>query len=540
MQKARKSRSIVVGMLIFWLVLVVYALHLLFAQQVAHQRSMFLDEARDITSDLRTKLTSNEVALSGFSAFLQTLQPDDHLLATKFAAIVTQSLPQVYMIEVARHVTVAERDTLESAFRRSWRADFAIKNFADLKPGAVPAPAPQADSWPLVFLFPFDSQLDALYGVDLRSLDCLTQALDIACSRRKQVASSLFDLYEGGRAYILMQEVRHTSSHVSPSGSPSFFGNTMMAMLVIKADALRPARALDAHDANHMAGHDPNMNYRATLVSPDGLTHSLVFEQQDAAQAAWSLDQIFLPSFELSEYIPNDSQPMVLDFSRQLLWSHLLGWGNLSIVLLFALTLLLVPWLTAMHLHALTVAERQHERANYLATHDMLTALPNRVMLLDRFQQLYQNWRRYGTSFAVVLIDLDGFKSVNDQHGHSIGDDVLKTVSMRFTSVLRSIDTLTRYGGDEFVALLANVPSADECRQIGQKLLAAAAQPIQTDVGTLHINCSIGIALCPLHGQTLDELRNAADRAMYRCKQQGGNEVCLPSSEAPDDFPYEA
>ena len=153
-------------------------------------------------------------------------------------------------------------------------------------------------------------------------------------------------------------------------------------------------------------------------------------------------------------------------------------------------------------------------------------------MLEDRFDQIYQNWKRNGTPFALALIDLDGFKKVNDQHGHDVGDEVLKAVASRFTGVLRSTDTITRYGGDEFIALFVNVSNTDEGKQIGQKMLVAAARPIETTAGTMRINCSIGISICPIHGQSLDTLRNMADQAMYHSKQRGGNEV---SAFAPFD-----
>jgi diguanylate cyclase (GGDEF)-like protein len=289
----------------------------------------------------------------------------------------------------------------------------------------------------------------------------------------------------------------------------------MMAILLIKASTLPPdhAKFPDVSD----------LNYRATMLSSDGKINSLLFERN--GHGDWSLDRAFLPVFQLTQHIENESQPVVLNFNRQLLWADLLGWGNMTILTLFAITLVIVPRLAAHHLRALTTAEGEQERATHLATHDALTGLPNRNMLADRFDQIYQNWKRNGTPFALALIDLDGFKKVNDQHGHDVGDEVLKAVSSRFSGVLRSTDTITRYGGDEFIALFVNVSNTDEGKQIGQKMLAAAARPIETTAGTMRINCSIGISICPVHGQSLDTLRNMADQAMYHSKERGGNEV---------------
>jgi diguanylate cyclase (GGDEF)-like protein len=129
--------------------------------------------------------------------------------------------------------------------------------------------------------------------------------------------------------------------------------------------------------------------------------------------------------------------------------------------------------------------------------------------------------------FALALIDLDGFKSINDKYGHDVGDEVLKAFSLRLPSVLRAVDTITRHGGDEFVALLANVSNADDGKLMGQKIIAATAEPIETAAGPMSVSCSIGISICPVHGQSLDTLRNAADQAMYHSKHQGGNAVCI-------------
>lgn len=129
----------------------------------------------------------------------------------------------------------------------------------------------------------------------------------------------------------------------------------------------------------------------------------------------------------------------------------------------------------------------------------------------------------------MILIDLDHFKEINDEHGHEAGDEVLRAVAGRMTEQLRSCDTVARYGGDEFIVLLTNVLDADDARQVGDKLLAAVSRPVATLAGNLPLSCSIGIALCPDHGTDLDSLRRRADLAMYSAKQSGRHAVVVSS-----------
>ena len=518
--KVLKSRPIVMWLLSFWVVLVVFAVRLLIADEVAQRKSEFLDAAHTIISDVSLKLNSNEVVLAGFSAFLQAVNQSDTSLATKFAATVTRSYPHIYMVEVARKVPLGEREKLESTFRKTWRPDFSVKSFSEVKHGDANILMGHAEVWPIVFMYPVSPEVEAIYGVDLQTVDYLSSALKSADANSKPVVSTVFNLYEGDRAYILLQKVSYPANSENASDRPSFFGSSMVALLLIKTDALFPdqQKAEDATD----------LNYRATMMSSDGKINSQLFERK--TRIGWLLNRVFLPNFQLTEYIENESQPMLMAFSRQLLWTDLLGLGNLTILTLFAVTLVFVPWLTVLHLRALGAAEREQDRALHLATHDMLTGLPNRLVLVDRFHQISENWKRNGAPFALALIDLDEFKNVNDQHGHDVGDEVLKAVSSRLTGVLRSIDTITRYGGDEFIALLVNVSNSEEGKLIGQKMLAAAAQPIATAIGPMHTSCSIGIAICPVHGESLDALPSMADQAMYLSKQQGGNRVCIFSA----------
>lgn len=166
----------------------------------------------------------------------------------------------------------------------------------------------------------------------------------------------------------------------------------------------------------------------------------------------------------------------------------------------------------------LTLLEDQIHKNEYLAYHDALTGLPNRRLLEDRLEQALAHATRAGAKVAVLLIDLDRFKEVNDTFGHRIGDLALQQVVLRLSSRMRSSDTLARSGGDEFT-VVSNVSDEHGALTLMSALESALATPLKVEGHSIQTGLSIGVALCPDHGHSPDELHAAADRAMYLAKR---------------------
>jgi diguanylate cyclase (GGDEF)-like protein len=201
---------------------------------------------------------------------------------------------------------------------------------------------------------------------------------------------------------------------------------------------------------------------------------------------------------------------------------------NVGIVL--SLTAFLI-WLMAGDLQA-ALAELRAEnervrlsqaRVEFLATHDSLTGLPNRVLARDRFSHAIALARRHRTMAALVFLDLDNFKNVNDSLGHSRGDELLRTVGDRLSKVVRDSDTVCRQGGDEFLILLGDVRGRSDVAEIGAKLLEQLAAPFPLDGVAVSTSGSIGIAMYPEDGADFDDLLKKADIAMYGAKDAGRN-----------------
>jgi len=176
----------------------------------------------------------------------------------------------------------------------------------------------------------------------------------------------------------------------------------------------------------------------------------------------------------------------------------------------------------------ITAFKESERAAQLLAQHDPLTGLPNRRLLHDRLTQALARSKRAGETMAVLMIDLDGFKEVNDSDGHKAGDEVLRVIADRLRNCLRSADTVARFGGDEFVAVISALAQPDDVALVAAKIIESVAQPMPRtwttarDVQQARIACSIGISLHPRDGDNPDALIRLADTAMYRAKQAGG------------------
>lgn len=159
----------------------------------------------------------------------------------------------------------------------------------------------------------------------------------------------------------------------------------------------------------------------------------------------------------------------------------------------------------------------------HVAQHDFLTELPNRMLLNDRLTQAVAMAERHHTKLAVLFVDLDLFKTINDSLGHTIGDQVLQSIAKRLHETLRHTDTVSRQGGDEFVILLSEIDNGHGAALVAEKIFATLGAPYMVGGHQLRVTASIGISLYPDHGREAEELVHNADIAMYKAKKSGGH-----------------
>jgi diguanylate cyclase (GGDEF)-like protein len=176
-----------------------------------------------------------------------------------------------------------------------------------------------------------------------------------------------------------------------------------------------------------------------------------------------------------------------------------------------------------------TIVSTMHElnqsrqTLRHLSQHDSLTGLPNRALFDDRLGQAMLQAQSDQTRMALLFVDLDKFKTINDSYGHHIGDLVLKTAAARMVASVRQSDTVGRLGGDEFVILLPYIEHAQDAFQVAQKIVDEIRHPFDAGERILDVSVSIGVAVYPGHGDSESALSRSADAAMYQAKQAGGN-----------------
>jgi diguanylate cyclase (GGDEF)-like protein/PAS domain S-box-containing protein len=200
--------------------------------------------------------------------------------------------------------------------------------------------------------------------------------------------------------------------------------------------------------------------------------------------------------------------------------------GTLVDVSIIAAPIMIAGKLEAVYAIYRDITERKHleHKLEEMATHDFLTGLPNRVLLLDRFTIAAALARRNKSRLAVMSLDLDKFKTINDTLGHDAGDQVLKAIGVRLTRIVRASDTFARVGGDEFISVMLGTSHIEDATIMTQKILDSFREPVSVGEHQLRLSTSIGIAIYPDDAEDLETLTKKSDAAMYYSKSHGGNQ----------------
>lgn len=242
-------------------------------------------------------------------------------------------------------------------------------------------------------------------------------------------------------------------------------------------------------------------------------------------------------AFSANEYMVVAGHNWTLSMSTQEAFEDRYGRGVETVIAVAGVGLsLLLAVLTWLMINgrdrALRLASEMTEELRHMAQHDTLTGLPNRALFNDRLNQELVRAKRHGGRFAIVFIDLDHFKPINDNFGHDVGDQVLRQVATQLLVSVRAADTVGRVGGDEFVVLLAQLSESDTIPALANKLHQALKQPFVVNGHQLSISCCIGVAIYPEDGTDAFTLTKGADDAMYRAKEDGRD--CVRLCSAPE------
>lgn len=497
------SWRLVIG-LIIWIAASVGATAWVVRSSLNTAEREFLEYGEHFHAQLRDKLRANEAVLYGFSAFLGAIPRDDHFSASQYARSILERYPHIYMLEVVRRVSRSDLAAFTQQMRRKWHRNFEVRRF-DYRGEREWAPLQDKSAYyPVILAEPESEASRQVLGLDIDSLPGLRSALTRSELQGTPSASESFRLVEGDQAYVLFRPIQNAPGAAKNGG---LMGDTTYALMVVRARDLLPVQST----LNPAIGHAASMVISGSATGLFALTPSL----------PPPVGSGFFEPLRIERTLDDLSQSINLSLERRIGISDLSGIGLVTVALasMFSLTMLLG--------YAGSVHQRERRREEelraieHLALHDQLTGLPNRFLLLGRLEQVLTTAQRHGTKLAVMFLDLDGFKPINDRYGHHAGDALLREIGWRLRQCIRDCDTVARHGGDEFVVVLTDMRETPDAASVAEKILLAVAEPLEIEGETLHVTTSVGIAMFPEAGSDAETLLRAADAAMYEAKAEG-------------------
>jgi len=416
-----------------------------------------------------------------------------------YAQRILQRYPHIYMFEVAREVRHEKLPGFINDMRRNFDAGFRIASFDFSDRRQWLNLAPRENYYPIIFIEPMYIESRPLMGLDLGSSPLFRRALEKSDRMNIPVASRPFTLLEGQRGFLLHRSVKpgHTGSQP-----------TQYALLVIKAEELLPEELLERDELTARLYHREYNN--------DARDAELYYKP---GRPAGELESRLFPRLQYERMVTNVGQPFVLSLEKQVRFHDVNIMLILAILIIGAISFWSMLVFSKLH-HRHELERLQNENRLYrLANNDSLTGLANRNFLLDRMRQVLSKAKRKGTRFAVVFMDMNNFKMINDDFGHAAGDILLQDIAERFRDCMREEDIVCRYQGDEFVVLLDEISHRNETEQISEKLQKCLEAPFQVRGHEVYASVSVGIAVFPDDGETIEALMQMADQNMYREKK---------------------
>lgn len=485
-----------------WAAATLAALAAIFASDLNRARAQFQQLGSELLLHVSDRSLVSETALEAFAAYVAALDGPDYEPARRFAGSLLERYPFLYMFEVAVRVDAGQRAAFEQRMARQ-HAGFTIRQFGFQTDRHWRQAGTSTFHYPLVFQEPVAEGPANVIGLDIHSNPVLRQAMTRSFELGQPVATWPFDLAEEGRGYVLHRAVGHLAG-----GSPSAFEADEYVLLALKTAELFPRLreapirldVLLVH--RELAPGDPEAE---VLARP--------------AQATSRLESALLPRLVQERQLQLVSQPLTLQLGWQLGWHDVsldrMAWLLLGSLVLFGVVRVMARGFIESELTALEQDGRLFDLANF----DALTGLANRNRLHDFLEGSLARARRRQLRVAVMFIDLDGFKAVNDEHGHATGDLVLVEVARRLERHKREDELVARYGGDEFVWVTDGSTGRPEMDALVGRLRHEFEAPFTVNRLQIRLGLSIGCAFYPEDGRNLAALLEAADARMYLDKR---------------------
>ncbi|OQS34378.1 hypothetical protein B0T39_19550 [Chromobacterium haemolyticum] len=490
-----RTRLVYAGCIAIWLVLSALVALSIASHALLGAEQQFNRDALLLSEQLNQKLQSHETVLDSYATFSALDRRSDLPSEKRLARQLLRRYPPIQWLG---HIERISPDQLPIFGQR----------LKQLYGQALPMPAASGDGWggrfglfPLVFIEPMPQS--SLLAADLGRLQAARQALQNALESGRMEISSQIKLPGLPAGYLLIRAMDDMlSKPLAASLAPAHF-----AAMAIRADSLLPSplSLREGVEVRLFHRNDPPPGPPALLRGPE---------------RASALETLLFPRLEARHPLGGANQPLLLTINQQLGWRQI---GTFEWGMLLVLSLALLTGLLLVSHHYLQLAHGRRQRENqlfYLANHDRLTGLANRNLFYDRLQHAISRVDRSGKRLALLFLDLDRFKPVNDTYGHITGDRILQLIAARIKEELRGEDTVARLGGDEFVVLMEDIESNREADKIVNRLKQVIHQPYEVNDHLISVGVSIGIAYYPEDGLLIDELLTVADRKMYGNKRE--------------------
>lgn len=499
-----RIRSLASLTLSLWLLLTLLEVVAFVSRAVFSAEQTFNHQVSLMADSISLKVLANEAVIDSYAAYSLVAGEVPGNNERLFVRQIMRRYPQLVSMERVEKVEQNQRSTMLAGLRREygdWIDFFGYDHFSHRYFSQLSA---RGTLYPVVFVEPMTLAGNKVLGLDLSFMDYLRAPLQESIEHARAASSRPYPLIEGQMGYLMIRPADQTFDLLKDNVRQS----RRFVAIVVNSELFVPGAGELSEGMRvrlwhkHFDENDPQGRF---------------FDRGERWRSA--LEMLVFPRLESVRQIGSESQPFMLRMSWQLGWSQVgrFEWGVMAVL---SLAMLVLLYFGLMGLLREQEARRSREHQLFFqAHHDQLTGLANRSLFYDRLQHAINRQGRLGHRLAVLFLDLNRFKPINDTFGHAAGDQVLRELARRLSSLLRAQDTVARLGGDEFVVLIEDVEVPEEVEVIVERIKAAVDEPINADGHSVQVGVSIGVAYYPEDGMLIDELLAAADRKMYGSKE---------------------
>jgi diguanylate cyclase (GGDEF)-like protein len=461
----------------------------------------FVTHSEEYAERLNRSMVSNEAILIGFAALFDAVGSTEPETVSRYVQRVLQNNKQVFTLEISQRVDKEHLAEFVAAKRKSGAADFKVKSFSYESDRTWTEPQDKPFYYPIVFMEPRPAGGDEILGLDMESVPFLKAAMLKAIQLNGPVSSEPFRLVEGNQAYVVFCPVQSNS--------------LLIVDMVIDIAKLPQPESQVLHDGFHGSLR------RRDLQQSE--SKGILFSGSGPVRSA--IEVALFPRFDYQKSLVTMDETLYLNFSKQTGWSDLNKGAFALIGFMSVLTIVfVVAYLRSVQSNRRALIQNQDELWR-LANHDPLTGIPNRMLMTDRLVQAMAASERSGEFGAIIFLDMDHFKSLNDTKGHEMGDLLLVEAAKRIKECIRDVDTVARFGGDEFVAILSDLghdpdESKTAANKVAEKICVSLSDPFKLREFEYRTSASKGISMFLGNQPNFNELIKSADAEMYKDKAQ--------------------